>query len=60
MSIKSIVNAAKALLNALEEVDPDGVSYYKYEEAKYLKQVIEDYEKRGTKVHKAVPKPRYS
>ena len=60
MSIKPLILAAKALLGKLEQVDENGVSYYLLEEAKYLKHLIEDYEKGSTKVHKAVPKQRYN
>jgi len=45
MSIKSIILAAKNLLNKLEEVDENGISYYLDEEAKYLHNLIEEYEK---------------
>ena len=60
MNIKPLILAAKALLGKLEQVDEDGVSYYLLEEAKYLRHLIEDYERNSTKVHKAVPKSRYS
>ena len=60
MSIKAIINAAKSLLKALEQMDNDGVIYYDYEEAKYLHHLIEEYEKRSIKVHKELPKPRYN
>lgn len=60
MSIKTLILAAKALLSRLEQIDEDGVSYYSIEEAKYLKHLIEEYEKRDSKIHKAVPKPRYN
>lgn len=60
MNIKSIILAAKNLLNKLEQFDEDGVSYYNLEEAKYLHQLIRKYEERDSKLHKAVPKPRYN
>lgn len=60
MNIKSIILAAKALLGRLEQIDENGVRYYLQEEAKYLHKLIEDYEKRGSKIHKAVSKPKYN
>ena len=60
MNIKSLILAAKALLNKLEQVDEDGVSYYLLEEAKYLNNLIEKYEERDSRIHKAVSKPRYN
>ena len=60
MDFKSIILAAKSLLNKLEQFDEDGVSYYNLEEAKYLHKLINDYEKGSSKLHKAVPKPRYN
>lgn len=60
MSIKSIILAAKNLLNKLEEVDENGVSYYLYEEAKYLHHLIQQYEERDSKLHKAVSNSRYN
>lgn len=43
-TIDQILYSAKALLRELEQVDPDGVRYYDYEEAKYLERLIKDYE----------------
>lgn len=43
-TIEQILYSAKALLRELEQVDPDGVRYYDYEEAKYLERLIKDYE----------------
>lgn len=43
--IEDIIYSAKALLRELEEIDGDGVVYYKYEEAKILRKLIEDYER---------------
>lgn len=60
MNIKSLVLAAKSLLGKLEQFDADGVPYYELEEAKYLHQLIKQYEERDSKIHKAVPKPRYN
>ena len=60
MSIKSLILAAKALLGKLEQVDENGVSYYLLEEAKYLNHLINEYEKRNSQFHKAVPKPKYN
>lgn len=60
MSIKPLILAAKALLGRLEQVDENGVSYYLLEEAKHLKHLINEYEKRNSQIHKAVPKPRYN
>ena len=60
MSIKTLILAAKALLGRLEQIDEDGVFYYSIEEAKRLNHLIEEYEKRDSKVHKAFPKPRYN
>ena len=60
MSIKPLILAAKALLGRLEQVDENGVSYYLLEEAKYLKHLINEYEKRDSQIHKAVPKPKYN
>lgn len=60
MNIKSIILAAKGLLSKLEQVDENGISYYLYEEAKYLHNLIEKYEGEHPKVHKAVPKPKYN
>lgn len=59
MSIKPLILAAKALLGRLEQVDEDGVSYYSIEEVKYLKHLIEEYEKRDSRIHKAVSEPKY-
>ena len=59
MSIKPLILAAKALLGKLEQVDENGVSYYLLEEAKYLKHLINEYEKRDSQIHKAVPKSKY-
>ena len=44
-TIEEIIYSAKALLRALEQVDPDGVRYYEQEEAKHLKRLIDDYER---------------
>lgn len=60
MSIESFILAAKALLGRLEQIDENGVLYYDYEEAKYLHHIIEQYETRDSKVHKAVSKPKYN
>ena len=60
MSIKSFILAAKALLGRLEQLDENGVPYYNYEEAKYLHHIIEQYETRNSKVHKAVSESRYN
>ena len=43
-TIDQILYSAKALLRELEQVDPDGVRYYDYEEAKHLERLIKDYE----------------
>lgn len=60
MSIKPLILAAKALLGKLEQIDENGVSYYLLEEAKYLKHLINEYEKRDSQIYKAVPKPKYN
>ena len=60
MSIKSLILAAKALLGRLKQIDENGISYYQLEEAKYLENLIDDYEKQSAKIHKAVPKPKYN
>lgn len=44
-TIQEILYSAKALLRELEEIDGDGIVYYKYEEAKILRKLIEDYER---------------
>lgn len=41
-----ILYSAKALLRELEQIDPDGVRYYNYEEAKHLERLINDYERK--------------
>ena len=45
-TIDQILYSAKALLRALEQTDKDGVDYYEFEEAKHLKRLIEDYERK--------------
>lgn len=44
-TIQEILYSAKVLLRELEQTDKDGVDYYEQEEAKYLKRLIEDYER---------------
>lgn len=60
MNIKALILAAKNLLKKLEQVDENGISYYYYEEAKYLHNLIKKHEERDSKVHKAVSKPKYN
>lgn len=45
-TIEQILFSAKALLRELEQTDPDGVRYYEQEEAKHLKRLINDYERK--------------
>lgn len=45
-TIDQILYSAKALLRQLEQTDKDGVDYYEQEEAKHLKRLIEDYERK--------------
>lgn len=45
-TIQDILFSAKALLRALEQTDKDGVDYYEQEEAKHLKRLIYDYERK--------------
>lgn len=45
-TIDQILYSAKALLRQLEQTDKDGVDYYEYEEAKHLKRLIDDYERK--------------
>ncbi len=44
-TIEEILYSAKALLRELEQIDPDGVRYYDYEEAKHLQRLIGEYER---------------
>lgn len=43
-TIENILRSAKILLSHLEEIDENGVTYYNDEEAKYLHNLIEEYE----------------
>lgn len=43
-TIQDIINQAKILLSHLEEIDPNGNTYYHDEEAKRLHNLIEEYE----------------
>lgn len=45
-TIQEILYSAKALLRALEQTDKDGVDYFEQEEAKHLKRLIDDYERK--------------
>ena len=45
-TIDQILYSAKALLRQLEQTDKDGVDYYEQEEAKHLKRLIDDYERK--------------
>lgn len=44
MNIQDIINQAKILLFHLEEIDENGIMWYKDEEAKRLHILIEEYE----------------
>lgn len=44
MNIQDIINQAKILLTHLEEIDENGIVWYKDEEAKQLHNLIEEYE----------------
>lgn len=48
-TIDQILYSAKALLRALEQVDPDGVRYYEQEEAKHLERLIKSYERQDNR-----------
>lgn len=43
-TIKDIINQAKIVLSHLEEIDEDGIVWYKDEEAKRLHNLIDEYE----------------